>query len=49
MAAGTRVCHQRRHSRFPGDTGADRRISDSGVANLEPSEPLEVFENFLKR
>ena len=23
MAAGTRVCHQRRHSRFPGDTGTD--------------------------
>ena len=23
VAAGTRVCHQRRHSRFPGDTGSD--------------------------
>ena len=23
VAAGTRVCHQRRHSRFPGDTGTD--------------------------
>ena len=32
VAAGTRVCHQRRHSRFPGDTGTDH-----------PSVPAQVW------
>ena len=36
VAAGTRACHQRRHSRFPGDTGTDH---PSVPANLNSFHP----------
>ena len=33
VAAGTRVCHQRRHSRFPGDTGTDHPSVPAVIAS----------------
>ena len=43
VAEGTRVCHQRRHSRFPADTGTDHPSVPAVINVLIPPGPPFVI------